>query len=52
MADQDAAEVQRSPMASALWCCFFGAGIIGSLLIYGLLQERIMSEPYDSEFFT
>jgi len=52
MADQDAAEVQRSPMISAFWCCFFGFGIVGSLLIYGLLQERIMSEPYDSEFFT
>eukprot|EP00928_Gymnodinium_smaydae_P024906 TRINITY_DN2000_c0_g1_i11.p1 TRINITY_DN2000_c0_g1~~TRINITY_DN2000_c0_g1_i11.p1 ORF type:complete len:339 (-),score=81.38 TRINITY_DN2000_c0_g1_i11:146-1162(-) len=30
----------------AFWCCFYGAGIIGMLVIYGLLQERIMSIPY------
>jgi adenosine 3'-phospho 5'-phosphosulfate transporter B2 len=39
-------------LASALWCAFYGAGIIGSLVIYGLLQERIMSVPYDGEYFT
>lgn len=31
---------------SVLWCCFYGGGIIGFLLIYGLLQERIMVMPY------
>merc|ERR1719183_1234450 len=31
---------------SAAWCLFYGAGIIGMLVIYGLLQERIMSLPY------
>merc|ERR1719335_643295 len=33
-------------MNSVLWCCFYGSGIIGTLVIYGLLQERIMSMPY------
>jgi len=37
---------------SALWCLFYGAGIVGMLLIYGLLQERIMSEPYGNDLFT
>jgi len=36
---------------SALWCAFYGSGIIGMLLIYGLLQERIMSGEYDGERF-
>jgi adenosine 3'-phospho 5'-phosphosulfate transporter B2 len=31
---------------TAAWGSFYGAGIIGCLLVYGLLQERIMSEPY------
>jgi adenosine 3'-phospho 5'-phosphosulfate transporter B2 len=33
-------------MQAALWCSFYGAGIIGMLVIYGILQERIMSIPY------
>jgi len=38
--------------SSALWCVFYGMGIIGSLLVYGLLQERIMTVPYGAEMFT
>jgi adenosine 3'-phospho 5'-phosphosulfate transporter B2 len=38
--------VDRSAMNSALWCGFYGSGIISCLVIYGLLQERIMSIPY------
>jgi len=38
-------------MASALWCGFYGFGIIGALVIYGLLQERIMTVPYGGELF-
>jgi len=33
-------------LTAALWCCFYGIGIIGMLVIYGLQQERIMSLPY------
>merc|ERR550532_1618977 len=39
-------------LESALWCVFYGGGIVGMLVIYGLLQERIMSEPYGGAFFT
>jgi len=39
-------------VSSAFWCLFYGMGIIGSLLVYGLLQERIMTEPYGTELFT
>jgi len=37
---------QVTMWVTAAWGAFYGAGIIGCLLIYGLLQERIMSEPY------
>jgi len=38
---------EQNPMwVSAAWGSFYAAGIIGCLLVYGLLQERIMSEPY------
>jgi len=36
---------------SALLCTFYGSGIIGFLVIYGLLQERIMANPYDGDMF-
>jgi len=42
----------RTALQSAFWCCFYGAGIVGMLLIYGLLQERIMGEPYGTDFFS
>jgi len=38
-------------MAAALRCAVFGVGIIFCLGIYGVIQERIMSEPYDGEMF-
>eukprot|EP00448_Togula_jolla_P039170 CAMPEP_0170621512 /NCGR_PEP_ID=MMETSP0224-20130122/28637_1 /TAXON_ID=285029 /ORGANISM="Togula jolla, Strain CCCM 725" /LENGTH=344 /DNA_ID=CAMNT_0010947769 /DNA_START=60 /DNA_END=1094 /DNA_ORIENTATION=- len=43
----------RSPLVTAAWCVFYGGGIIAMLVIYGLLQERIMSIPYGDpgEFF-
>mmetsp|Transcript_2170 Transcript_2170/g.5810 ORF Transcript_2170/g.5810 Transcript_2170/m.5810 type:complete len:336 (-) Transcript_2170:234-1241(-) len=39
-------EQSASMWVSALWGSIYAAGIIGCLLVYGLLQERIMSEPY------
>lgn len=44
--------VATSQWHSALWCAFYGVGIIGSLLVYGLLQERVMTVPYGGELFT
>jgi len=38
---------------SIFWCGVYGLGIITCLVIYGVLQERIMSQPYSNgEFFT
>mmetsp|Transcript_73241 Transcript_73241/g.158897 ORF Transcript_73241/g.158897 Transcript_73241/m.158897 type:complete len:357 (+) Transcript_73241:90-1160(+) len=37
---------RRPSWGRIMWCLFFGSGMIGTLLIYGLLQERIMSIPY------
>eukprot|EP00435_Cladocopium_sp_Y103_P049329 s488_g14.t2 len=34
-----------------VWGTVYAAGIIGALWVYGLLQERIMSQPYDGEMF-
>ena len=36
---------------SALWCVVYGLGIIAMLGLYGVIQERVMSEPYDGELF-
>ena len=46
MSDSASSPAQSSRLSSALWCCFYGAGIIGMLVIYGVVQERIMSIPY------
>lgn len=50
---------ERSPEDSGaltteqfLWGSVYGSGIIISLVIYGILQERIMTMPYDGEVFT
>jgi adenosine 3'-phospho 5'-phosphosulfate transporter B2 len=45
------ADAGSSRLSSALWCGFYGLGIIGALCIYGLLQERIMTVPYGGELF-
>jgi len=38
--------------ARAAMCAVYGLGIIGMLGVYGVIQERIMTEPYDSEMFS
>uniref|UniRef100_A0A7S4VV73 Sugar phosphate transporter domain-containing protein n=1 Tax=Alexandrium monilatum TaxID=311494 RepID=A0A7S4VV73_9DINO len=43
--------LERGRFAYAGRCIFYGVGIVGSLLLYGLWQERIMSYPYDGEYF-
>lgn len=45
----------RSPIVSTLLCCVYAFCIAGSLLVYGLSQERIMSQPYGDgkdDYFT
>lgn len=46
--EQANSSADRKPSAaeSIAWCSFYGAGIIGMLVIYGILQERIMAVPY------
>jgi len=34
------------------WILFYGAGVLGALAVYGVLQERIMVYPYDGHYFT
>jgi adenosine 3'-phospho 5'-phosphosulfate transporter B2 len=46
-------EVARSDATRlALWCVFLATGLIGTLLVYGIIQERIMQHPFDGAFFT
>jgi adenosine 3'-phospho 5'-phosphosulfate transporter B2 len=42
---------EETAWSSAVWCVTYGAGIIGMLVVYGVLQERIMSEPYGTDYF-
>jgi len=44
-------DAPQSNASAAFWCCFYGAGVIASLVVYGVLQERIMSIEYDGELF-
>eukprot|EP00929_Paragymnodinium_shiwhaense_P114725 TRINITY_DN83218_c0_g1_i1.p1 TRINITY_DN83218_c0_g1~~TRINITY_DN83218_c0_g1_i1.p1 ORF type:complete len:467 (-),score=111.34 TRINITY_DN83218_c0_g1_i1:99-1499(-) len=37
--------------AMAAWCCLYGAGIVGTLAVYGVVQERIMAVPYSGQYF-
>jgi len=43
---------ESSSITTVARCIFLGSGIIGTLLIYGLMQERIMTLPYSGEMFT
>eukprot|EP00413_Alexandrium_margalefii_P040022 CAMPEP_0204603650 /NCGR_PEP_ID=MMETSP0661-20131031/57392_1 /ASSEMBLY_ACC=CAM_ASM_000606 /TAXON_ID=109239 /ORGANISM="Alexandrium margalefi, Strain AMGDE01CS-322" /LENGTH=369 /DNA_ID=CAMNT_0051614731 /DNA_START=90 /DNA_END=1199 /DNA_ORIENTATION=+ len=43
---------ELSFLESCMWCLFYAGGIIGTLALYGILQERIMQSPYGNETFT
>jgi adenosine 3'-phospho 5'-phosphosulfate transporter B2 len=51
MAEEHDTEMPASKWSMIFWGGFYATGIIGCLLVYGLLQERIMSEPYGNEMF-
>jgi len=36
----------------AFWCMVYGGGIIATLLLYGIVQEKIMTVPFGGELFT
>lgn len=42
---------ERSTSQTVFWGGVYAAGIIGALWVYGLLQKRIMSQPYDGAMF-
>ena len=42
---------EETDLGAAMRCVVFAMGIIISLGAYGVLQERIMSEPYGDEYF-
>mmetsp|Transcript_50134 Transcript_50134/g.144455 ORF Transcript_50134/g.144455 Transcript_50134/m.144455 type:complete len:132 (-) Transcript_50134:736-1131(-) len=55
MAAEESAPLLASGNAMAsrtFWCLVFASGIIVTLVIYGVLQERIMQHPYGGEMFT
>jgi len=46
MEETTAATERKAAIESAAWCTFYGTGIICMLVVYGLLQERIITMPY------
>ncbi|CAE7340805.1 slc35b2 [Symbiodinium natans] len=46
-----AAVTESLSSSSAAWCAFYGAGIICTLVVYGILQEGIMTVAYDGSLF-
>jgi len=44
-------EARLSSAAQVFWCFFYAAGIVGMLALYGVLQERIMTVPYQGVLF-
>eukprot|EP00438_Fugacium_kawagutii_P014752 Skav202476 [mRNA] locus=scaffold149:659381:660385:+ [translate_table: standard] len=46
-----AGEDDSSTTQTIVWGSVYATGIIGALGVYGLLQERIMSQPYGGEMF-
>merc|ERR1712187_333970 len=41
----------KTDIFSMFECSLYGLGIIGSLGVYGVIQERIMTIPYDGVYF-
>jgi len=56
MAETAPGSERKAALESAAWCCFYGAGIICMLVVYGIFQERIITMPYgtgkDAVYFT
>jgi len=46
-------QVDRSSQwHQGFWCAFYGASLVATLVIYGVLQEKIMTIPFGGELFT
>jgi adenosine 3'-phospho 5'-phosphosulfate transporter B2 len=46
------ADAHHGSSQVAIWCVFLSSGLIGTLLVYGLIQERIMQHSFDGAMFT
>ncbi|CAK9038533.1 unnamed protein product [Durusdinium trenchii] len=44
-------EGSQTAQTHPAWCGIYGVGIIGSLVLYGIFQEGIMTVPYDGSLF-
>jgi len=45
-------EVQtQTKLQQAFWCSFYGFGIVVSLVVYGILQEKMITIEYDGQLF-
>jgi adenosine 3'-phospho 5'-phosphosulfate transporter B2 len=44
-------EADKDTVQKAMMCIVYGLGIIVMLGLYGVIQERVMSMPYDGEMF-
>jgi hypothetical protein len=42
----EAASERNMLVEQCFWCLFYAGGIIGTLVVYGILQERIMTINY------
>jgi len=49
---EDGPSTPSSMSHLAFWCISYGVGIIATLVVYGVLQERIMTRPFGGEMFT
>jgi adenosine 3'-phospho 5'-phosphosulfate transporter B2 len=49
---QTSPPVTANKWNQAVWCCIYGSGIVVTLVLYGVLQERIMTIPFGGELFT
>lgn len=48
---ETASRTAESQWSRAFWCLVYGGGVVATLLVYGVLQERLMTVPFDGELF-
>jgi len=44
-------QANTTPFAQIFWCSFYAGGVIVTLVLYSILQERIMTMPYNGILF-
>jgi len=51
MDSQSQSWLEKENLNRAFWCLVYGGGVIATLLVYGLLQEKLMTVPFGGELF-